>query len=85
MMATVLPWFNLGNSAVSLGLLGDKYFTNITAENAMGLIDELRKSPDYTPAKLADAIVKIHLPGSSLTGGGSSTVDDLTLPAGPML
>ena len=65
--------------------VGDRYFTNITAANVTGLIDDLRKSPDYTPAKLADAIVKIHLPGASETGGGSSKPADLAGRPGPML
>ncbi len=65
--------------------VGDRYFTNITAENVMGLIDDLRKSEDYTPAKLADSLVKILLPGASESGGGSFEKADLVLPAGPML
>jgi NADH-quinone oxidoreductase E subunit len=64
--------------------VGDRYFTNLTAENVMGLIDDLRKSEDYTPAKLADSIVKILIPGSSETGGGSYKLSDLILPPGPM-
>jgi len=71
--------------AATVMQVGDKYFLNLTAENILGLIDDLRKSEDYTPAKLADSIVKIHLPGSSQTGGGSYSVEDLKLPAGPML
>src|SRR5437763_3719531 len=42
--------------AATVVQVGDKYFTSITAANVMGMIDDLRKSPDYTPAKLADAI-----------------------------
>ena len=57
--------------AATVVQVGDRYFTNITAANVMGLLDDLRSSPDYTPAKLADAIAKLHLPGSSETGGGS--------------
>jgi NADH-quinone oxidoreductase subunit E len=71
--------------AATVVQVGDRYFTNITAANVSGMIDDLRKSADYTPAKLADAIVKIHLPGSSETGGGSARPADLALPAGPML
>lgn len=71
--------------AATVMQVGDKYFTNLTAYNIMELIDQLRKSDDYTPTKLADAIVKIHLPGSSETGGGSSAPKDLVLPPGPML
>ena len=71
--------------AATIVQVGDKYFTNITSENVMGLIDELRNNPDYTPAKLADSIVKLHLPGASETGGGSFTREELRLPAGPML
>lgn len=60
--------------AATVVQVGDKYFTNITANNVLNLIEELRKSDDYTPAKLADAIVKVHIPGSSqTTGGGSRT------------
>ncbi|HLK55522.1 MAG TPA: NAD(P)H-dependent oxidoreductase subunit E [Chthonomonadaceae bacterium] len=71
--------------AATVVQVGDRYFTNITTENVMGLIDELRQSPNYTPAKLADAIVKILIPNTSETGGGSYTAEDLKLPAGPML
>lgn len=65
--------------------VGDKYFTGVAPDNIMDLIEQLRKSDDYTPTKLADAIVKIHMPGSSETGGGSREKEDLVLPAGPML
>jgi NADH-quinone oxidoreductase subunit E len=65
--------------------VGDKYFVNLTAENIMGLIDDLRSSKDYTPAKLADSIVQIHRTGASLKPGGSYTPESLKLPAGPML
>ncbi len=71
--------------AATVMQVGDKYFTQLTENNVMELIDQLRGSPDYTPAKLADAIVKIHVPLSSQTGGGSSKPEDLLLPAGPML
>ena len=57
--------------AATVMQVGDKYFTNLTPDNILQLIEQLRKSADYTPAKLADAIVKIHIPGSSKTGGGS--------------
>lgn len=70
--------------AATIVQVGDKYFTNITAANVMGMIDDLRKSQDYTPAKLADAIVKIHIPGSAEAGGGSSKPDDLAGIPGPM-
>lgn len=71
--------------AATVMQVGDKYFVNLTAENILGLIDDLRKSDDYTPAKLADSIVKILQPGTSLTGGGSFTPESLEMPAGPML
>ena len=71
--------------AATVVQVGDRYFTNITAANVVGTIDDLRKSPDYTPAKLADAIVKIHVPGSSETGGGSYKAEDLAGRPGPML
>lgn len=71
--------------AATVVQVGDRYFTGITAANVTGLIDDLRKSPEYTPAKLADAIVKIHIPGSSTSGGGSSKPDDLAGRPGPML
>lgn len=71
--------------AATVMQVGDKYFTNLSEYNIMALIDELRGSDDYTPARLADSIVKIHLPGASEKGGGSYTPDELTLPAGPML
>ena len=57
--------------------VGDKYFTKVTAGNVLNLIEELRQSEDYTPAKLADAIVKIHIPGASETGGGSRSGDEI--------
>lgn len=57
--------------AATVMQVGDKYFTDLTPDNVMQLIEQLRQSADYTPAKLADAIVKIHIPGSSKTGGGS--------------
>lgn len=57
--------------AATVVQVGDRYFTNITAANVSGLIDDLRNSPDYTPAKLADSIVKLHVPGASESGGGS--------------
>lgn len=42
--------------------VGERYFGNVTPENVDALIEELRGSEEYTPAKLADAIVKLHLP-----------------------
>lgn len=71
--------------AATVVQVGDRYFTHITSENAMGLIDELRSSESYTPAKLADAIVKLLIPGSSETGGGSSDKEALVGTPGPML
>jgi NADH-quinone oxidoreductase subunit E len=70
--------------AATVMQVGDKYFTQLTPENVLNLIDELRKSDDYTPVKLADAIVKLHLPGSSEKGGGSYAPKDLVNPPGPM-
>jgi NADH-quinone oxidoreductase E subunit len=63
--------------AATVVQVGDKYFTNVTAGNVLNLVEELRKSEDYTPAKLADAIVKIHIPGASETGGGSRSGDEI--------
>ena len=71
--------------AATVMQVGDKYFTQLTPDNVLKVIDDLRKSADYTPAKLADAIVKIHIPGASTTGGGSSRPKDLVNPPGPML
>lgn len=71
--------------AATVMQVGDKYFTQITDANIMGLIDDLRKSENYTPAKLADAIVKIHIPNSTKNGGGSYTPEDLQGVPGPML
>ena len=71
--------------AATVVQVGDKYFVNLTAENIMGLINDLRGSADYTPAKLADSIVQIHRTGASLRAGGSFTPESLELPAGPML
>ena len=63
--------------AATVMQVGDKYFTNLTAYNVMNLIQELRQSPDYTPAKLADSVVKVHITGTSETGGGSFTPEDI--------
>lgn len=63
--------------AATVMQVGDKYFTNLTSANVLNLVEELRKSEDYTPAKLADSIVKIHLPGASEKAGGSYTAEDL--------
>jgi len=71
--------------AATVVQVGDRYFTNITAANVTGLIDDLRNSADYTPAKLADAIVKLHIPGSTETGGGSYPPEKLAGKPGPML
>jgi NADH-quinone oxidoreductase subunit E len=71
--------------AATVVQVGDRYFTNITSENVMGLIDELRASDDYTPAKLADAVVKVLIPGASETGGGSFGPAELAGTPGPML
>jgi NADH-quinone oxidoreductase E subunit len=71
--------------AATVVQVGDRYFTNITSENVMGLIDEMRGSESYTPAKLADAIVKILIPGTSETGGGSFDKEALQGAPGPML
>jgi NADH-quinone oxidoreductase subunit E len=71
--------------AATVMQVGDKYFTNLTEYNIMQVIDDLRNSDDYTPAKLADSIVKIHIPGSAKTGGGSYAPEDLVNPPGPML
>lgn len=57
--------------------IGDKYFTNITRDNVLNLVEELRNSPDFTPAKLADAVVKVHIPGASETGGGSRSAKEI--------
>ena len=71
--------------AATVMQVGDKYFTQLTPDNVMELIETLRGSDDYTPAKLADAIVKVHVPGASETGGGSYAPKDLVNPPGPML
>ncbi len=63
--------------AATVMQVGDKYFTNLTADNVMNLIEELRSSPDYTPAKLADSIVKVQITGASETGGGSFAPEDI--------
>ena len=71
--------------AATVMQVGDKYFTQLTSANIMGLIDDLRNSPEYTPAKLADSIIKIMTPGSSETGGGSYDLDILKSATGAML
>lgn len=63
--------------AATVVQVGDRYFTHVTADNVLNLIEELRQSEEYTPVKLADAIVKLHLPGSSQTGGGSRTGEQI--------
>jgi NADH-quinone oxidoreductase E subunit len=63
--------------AATVVQVGDKYFTNIHAGNVLNLIEELRQSDGFTPAKLADSIVKIHIPGASETGGGSYAADEI--------
>ena len=50
--------------AATVMQVGDKYFTNLTPDNILQVIDQLRNSDDYTPARLADAIVKLHIPDS---------------------
>jgi NADH-quinone oxidoreductase subunit E len=70
--------------AATVMQVGDRYFTQLTPDNVMNLIDALRKSEDYTPVKLADAIVKLHLLGASEAGGGSYAPKDLVIPPGPM-
>ena len=71
--------------AATVMQVGDKYFTQLTTANIMGLIDDLRSSPDYTPVKLADSLVKILIPGASETGGGSYDLEALKPVAGSML
>lgn len=71
--------------AATVMQVGDKYFVNLTSENIMGLIDDLRGSKEYTPEKLADSIVQLHRTGASVKAGGSYTPESLELPAGPML
>jgi NADH-quinone oxidoreductase subunit E len=43
--------------------IGDKYFGNVTAENVEKLVSDLRASDDHKPTDLADAVVKVLLPG----------------------
>ena len=71
--------------AATVMQVGDKYFTQLTTANIMGLIDDLRNSKDYTPAKLADSLVKILIPGAGATGGGSYNLEALKPVAGAML
>ena len=71
--------------AATVMQVGDKYFTKLTPDNVMQTIEALRGSESYTPARLADAIVKLHIPGAGETGGGSYAPKDLVNPPGPML
>lgn len=48
--------------AATVVQVGEKYFGNVTTENVDALIDQLRGSDKNTPATLADAVVKCHLP-----------------------
>lgn len=57
--------------AATVMQVGDRYFTNVTASNVINLIEELRTSEKYTPQRLADSIVQVHIPGASERGGGS--------------
>jgi NADH-quinone oxidoreductase subunit E len=43
--------------------VGQKYFGNVTAQNVENLIEDLRNSDDFKPTDLADAVVKVLLPG----------------------
>lgn len=43
--------------------VGDHCYGNVTPENVGRIVEELRRSDDFTPARLADSIVKLHLPG----------------------
>lgn len=63
--------------AATVMQVGDKYFLNLTPDNIIETINQIRASDDYTPAKLADAIVKVHIPGASETGGGSRTAQQI--------
>jgi NADH-quinone oxidoreductase E subunit len=48
--------------AATVVQVGDKYFGNITKENVDALIEMLRSSNEFTPADLANAVVKLHIP-----------------------
>ncbi len=48
--------------AATVVQVGDKYFGNITKENVDELIETLRNSNEFTPADLANAIVRLHIP-----------------------
>ncbi len=63
--------------AATVMQVGDKYFTHLTPDNIIETINAIRASEDYTPAKLADAIVKVHIQGASATGGGSRTAEQI--------
>lgn len=51
--------------------VGDRYFAQLTPQSVPDLLAMLRDTQNYTPEKLADSIVKLHLPGSSEKRGGS--------------
>ncbi len=57
--------------------VGDHYFPDISPSNCLNLVEELRKSEKYTPALLADSLVKIQTPGASLKGGGSFKAEEI--------
>lgn len=65
--------------AATVMQVGDKYFTHLTPDNIIETINAIRASDDYTPAKLADAIVKVHLPNASVTGGGSRSAEQIKM------
>jgi NADH-quinone oxidoreductase subunit E len=44
--------------------VGDKFFGDVKADNVEALIEMLRKTDDHTPVKLADSLVKLHLPAA---------------------
>ncbi|CEK18833.1 complex I 24 kDa subunit family protein [Chthonomonas calidirosea] len=57
--------------------IGDRYFTQLTPKQVPDLLAMLRDTSNYTPEKLADSIVKLHIPGSSQKRGGSWRVEEV--------
>lgn len=58
--------------------VGDTYFGNVTPDNVPSLIEQLRSSPKHSPTDLADAVVKVHLPG----GGDKMPTDNADVTVG---
>lgn len=48
--------------------IGDKYFGNVTSQNVEKLVNDVRASNENKPTDLADAVVRVLLPGGRSKG-----------------